>query len=178
MSASDHANTRARLELLNRLTIADACARVSACSTHARLRLLVCAASSRLLLIDIRARVNSALLTANILRRAVRLHLLFTLDGARAAHAHRSSRLLLSLLHLLVATVHATLVVDLTTISALQHGRCQSSVNILINILLLHERALLIIVVNGHLRWDVLCVRVLKLLITYRVEALKHVHEH
>ena len=178
MSTGDHADSRRRLELLNRLTIANTSTGVGIRTTHAWLRLLVGAARSRLLLIDIRARVNSALLTANILRRAVRLHLLFTLDGARAAHAHRSSRLLLSLLHLLVATVHATLVVDLTTISALQHGRCQSSVNILINILLLHERALLIIVVNGHLRWDVLCVRVLKLLITYRVEALKHVHEH
>ena len=178
MSACNHTNTRARLELLNRLTIADACARVSACSAHSRLRLLVRAASSRLLLIDIRARVNSALLTANILRRAVRLHLLFTLDGARATHAHRSGRLLLRLLHLLVAAVHATLVVDLAAVSALQHRRCHSSVNILVNILLLHERALLIIVVNCHLGWDVLCVRVLKLLITYRVEALKHVHEH
>jgi hypothetical protein len=81
-------------------------------------------------------------------------------------HAHRSGRLLLSLLNLLIAAVHAALVVDLATVSALQHRRSQISVNILVNILLLHERALLVIVINSHLRRNTLRVRVLKLLIT------------
>jgi hypothetical protein len=75
LSTGDHADSRRRLELLNRLTIANTSTGVGIRTTHAWLRLLVGAARSRLLLIDVRARVNSALLTANILR-------LFTLDGA------------------------------------------------------------------------------------------------
>ena len=158
--------------MLDRLTIANSCARISACASHAGLRLLIGTARSRLLLVNVCAGVDSARLTTDVLRRAVGLHLLLALDSARATYTHRRGRLLLSLRHLLIITIHLTLIV--AAICTLEHGH--RSINVLIYILVLHHGALLIIIVDSHLRAQILRILMLKLLIADRVETLKNIH--
>ena len=75
----------------------------------------------------------------------------------------------MGLWHLLIIGIlhDLALMTELAAIGALHHRGCHGTINVLIDVLLLHNSALLVIIVDGHLRRDVLRFSLFELLIAH-----------